>query len=436
MNGNERNVTGRLQVMQYSQNMTAEKADVLNVEYINTLTKDTNPDSEWSKAIKELADNTQMTADSYVVSFKGAEYETKRINLGLQEIPERDVEITNQVDSIVVRLSSGRPLVNWRYGQGYASENVQEIKNELFSIYMDKEIMQGATIEVTYRIDVSNIGEVDKLWNYVYYATPEEQRNWYNTLTGEDVSLEEIEAKLLETVPIKISKIYSYFDNLVFRAQDNNKWEIVKEKVETNDAGVVQRDEYGHLKFIEVSEDNTDNNFGNDDIFSGTTLRDGSVVWTEVDTASSDFAILDRNKNRVGKYSVVETTSLKGIEIYPNKSVEVRDGIECSTLGTYLVLSKTLSAEDMQAEDALSYRNYVEIVETASDTGRRDYNGAEGNFTGDGNLDNLTSENDIDAAERVIILPPFGDTKIMIGIIVAGLVILGVGVIFIKKKIV
>ena len=438
MNGNEINVSGRLQVMQYSQIMNAERADVLNVEYINTLTKDMNRDSEWSKAIKKLADNTQMTADSYVVSFKGLDNTTKIVNLGLQEIPERDVEITNEVESIVVRLSSGRPLVNWSYKQERPSENVQEIKNELFSIYMDKEIMQGATIEVTYRIHVSNIGEIDKLWNYVYYATPEEQRNWYNNLTGKDASIEEIQSAdgpLFKTVPIKISKIYSYFDNLVFRAQDNNKWEVINKTVDVNDIGEVRRDEYGHLVF---KGDNDENIFDNGDLVSNDrdNIRKERVVWTEVDTENLDnLEILDRNKERVGKYSVVETTSLKDIDIYPNKSVEVRDGKGYSTLGTYLVLSKTLSAEDMQAEDALSYRNYVEIISTASDTGRRDYNGAEGNFTGNGNLDNLTAENDIDAAERVIILPPFGDTKIMIGIIVGVLVTLGIGIIFIKKKV-
>lgn len=434
MQGNERNVTGRLEVMQFSQNMDAETADVLNVEYINTLTKDTNSESAWSKAIKELASKTQMTADSYVVSFEGVYDAIKNLNLGLQEIPERDVEITNEVDSIVVRLSTGRPLVSWQYGQNVPAENVQEIKNELFSIYMDKEIMQGATIEVTYRIHVSNIGEVDKLINYVKYATPEEQRNWYNALTGENIQLEELDAKLSETVPIRITKLYSYYDNLVFRAQDNNRWEIVNQNVKENSDSMdgLQRDQFGHLEF--TKEENNNNNFGNENI---STDRDARVIWTEVDTTDEDnLEILDRNKERIQNYRVVETTSLKDIELYPNKSDEVVDGQAYSTVGTYLVLSKTLSAEDMQAEDALSYRNYVEIISTASDTGRRDYNGAEGNFTGDGTLDNLTSENDIDAAERVIILPPFGENKIIIGIIIAAIVILGVGVIFIKKKVV
>ena len=375
-----------------------------------------------------------MTADSYVVSFEGVYDAIKNLNLGLQEIPERDVEITNEVDSIVVRLSTGRPLVSWQYGQNVPAENVQEIKNELFSIYMDKEIMQGATIEVTYRIHVSNIGEVDKLINYVKYATPEEQRNWYNALTGENIQLEELDAKLSETVPIRITKLYSYYDNLVFRAQDNNRWEIVNQNVKENSDSMdgLQRDQFGHLEF--TKEENNNNNFGNENI---STDRDARVIWTEVDTTDEDnLEILDRNKERIQNYRVVETTSLKDIELYPNKSDEVVDGQAYSTVGTYLVLSKTLSAEDMQAEDALSYRNYVEIISTASDTGRRDYNGAEGNFTGDGTLDNLTSENDIDAAERVIILPPFGENKIIIGIIIAAIVILGVGVIFIKKKVV
>ena len=435
MNGKQRTFQGRLEVMQYSQNMDAKTAHSLNIEYIYNLDKDNVPDSEWSKAVKKLANETQMTADSYVVSFAGLDNETKKINLGLQEIPKRDIEVTNEVDSIVVRLSTGRPLVSWNAEQNVPAENVQEIKNELFSIYMDKEIMQGATIEVTYRIHVSNIGEVDRLINYVYYATPEEQRNWYNALTGENIQLEELDTKLIETVPIRVTKLYSYFDNLVFRAQDNNRWEIEYKNVEKDANGVVRDRDSGHLKFTPEQNSNN-NNFGNENI---STDRKDRVIWTEVDTTDKDnLEILDKNKDKIPNYyQIVETTSLEGIELYPNESYEVEhseDTGKYSTVGTYLVLSKTLSAEDMQAEDALSYRNYVEIISTASDTGRRDFNSAEGNF--EGVLDEHNTENDIDAAERVIILPPFGENKIIIGIVIAAIVILGVGVIFIKKKVV
>lgn len=147
---------------------------------------------------------------------------------------------------------------------------------------------------------------------------------------------------------------------------------------------------------------------------------------------------MNRNIERIEQYSVIETTSLNGIELYPNNAKEVIDNLAdnsktrpISTVCTYLVLSKTLSQEDMSKKDALNYRNYVEIINTSSGTGRRDYNGAEGNFTGDGSLNEniLVGENDIDNAERITILPPFGDKKIAFGVILIILSIIGAGIV-------
>ena len=431
MQGNLRTVTGRLEVMKYSQNTTPDIADVLNIEYIKTLDQDFSENSALSKAIKELANHTEMTADSYEVSmdFSDKVGTEKVLNLGLQEIPERDVEVTNQVDNIVIKLSNGEKLIDWKAGN---NKNVQEIKDKLFSIYMDEEIMQGATIEVTYRINISNIGDVDTLYAYAQYATDEEKRNWYTALTGENVPLSEnINDVLLKTETVKISKIYSYYDNLIFRAENNNHWEIINKTVEKDESLNVRRDELTkHLLYV------NENNL----YTSKVNVRDEKAVWSKV----TNLETLDRNKERISNYFVVETTSLKDIELYPNKSKEVIDNLNSnnnsrpiSTVCTYLVLSKTLSAKDMEDEDALNYKNYVEIINTLSNTGRRDYNGAEGNFTGDGTLDpnELVSENDIDDAERIIILTPFGDKKIMISLIVTVLIILGLGIIFIKKKV-
>lgn len=431
MQGNLKTVTGRLEVMKYSQNMTPETADTLNIEYMKTLDQDLSEDSELSNAIKKHANYTQMTADSYEISmdFSDKSDIEKILNLGLQEIPERNIEVTNQVDNIVVKLANGRKIIDMNMG---LNQNVQEIKDKLFNIYMDEEIMQGATIEVTYRINISNIGDVDTLYSYVEYATEEEKRNWYTALTGESVpNGVDINEILLKSETVKISKLYSYYDNLIFRAEDNNKWEIINKTVETDDALNARRDPLtNHLVYL-----NEDNLYD-----SRVNIRDERVVWNKV----KDLEVLDRNEERINKYPVVETTSLKDIELYPNKSKEVIDNLNSnsssrpvSTLCTYLVLSKTLSAKDMEAKDALNYKNYVEIISTSSNTGRRDYNGAEGNFTGDATLDanKLVSENDIDDAERIIILTPFGDKKIMIGLIISVLLILGIGIIFIKKKI-
>jgi len=109
--------------------------------------------------------------------------------------------------------------------------------------------------------------------------------------------------------------------------------------------------------------------------------------------------------------------------------------------------SKVISAEDMNTNGALNYKNYVEIISTYSNTGRRGFNNitgfnihnntAEGNFSGNERLKEniLLKEMDTDKAEVVNILPPFGNKKLMIGIIIIYLIVLGAFIIFIKRKI-
>jgi len=478
-----RTVDGRVEVMKYSQVIDSKIADELNLgymknlwEYIDNLSNKERATEEVQKQITDLtnristfANKTKMTANSYKVSFKGDDYiERKTLNLGLQEIPERKVEMTNQVDRIVIRLANGEKIIDWS-PNATDVKNVQEIVDRRFSIYMDEEIMQGATVEVIYKINISNIGEVDTLYNYIQYAPIEgqtdkeyDQIDFYKDITGKTATRDNITDLLWQTETIEISKVYSYYDDLIFRAEDNNKWEILNKTVENYDKdkyngetvvkanGMIRdregnllykRDNYNHLIF---SSENT--------LSDGRlNVRDKSLMWTSV----KNLDVVERNRNNVeNNYLVVETTSLQGIELYPNVSSEVRktaQGLKnnsntvtnnspISTVCTYLVLSKVLSAEDMNIDGALDYINFAEIVETVSNTGRRAYNGIEGNFTGEkvsdeNEVPSLVSEDDIDAAERIVIMPPFGDKKIMIGLIVAAMAVLGVGVIFIKKKV-
>jgi len=80
----------------------------------------------------------------------------------------------------------------------------------------------------------------------------------------------------------------------------------------------------------------------------------------------------------------------------------------------------------------LEYNNYVELIETQSITGRRDYEGKVANYQ----PIEVIEERDTDKAELVQILQPFGDKKIYYVLIATCSVILTAGIIFIKRKVI
>ena len=95
-----------------------------------------------------------------------------------------------------------------------------------------------------------------------------------------------------------------------------------------------------------------------------------------------------------------------------------------------LVLTQLITPEN--TDDDLTYNNMVEIVKTSNTAGRRMAYSVVGNQ--DQTLDNA-SEVDASAAERVVILPPFGQTPIyyVLGGIIG--IILIAGIVFIIRKV-
>lgn len=344
--------------------------------------------------------------------------------------------------------------------------------------------MQGATITVTYRVSVSNIGDVDNLYSYLKYAIyspikypgdPDTIPDWYNKLTGNNISASEsgdLVGFLMKTIPMEVTKLYSYYDNLMFRAEDNSKMPVDGLSVQTpTDNSSVSRYSdptsgpvtgeliYGSsakldtttgtlpsTKWDKVEETDATKNLSNNNMFM---KNSKSISPRDLLFGSSYNA-----DNQTGEYSIVETQSLGSIKLYPNKSMEVQGDVskgipggQASTVQTYLQLSKTLSSQDVDVQDILNYSNFAEIVGAYSITGRRDYNGHEGTFAGasyftkstalDSNGNPAGGERDTDAAEKIIILPPFGDDKWRIPYAILGgcVVILAGGIIFIKRKI-
>ena len=194
--------TRRWQINEYSE-MTYKKGTILDVEGIDKLTG-----QERINRIEELANTTYMTSISEEVEFAASNVGADKIhevNQALVERPRARLELTEEIAGIKVMLSDGTVIIDTEKG---LSKNVMglDIPDANVSVYMDEEIMQGATVEVTYKLCVSNTGEVDRLSNY-------------------------FEGESDDTITTTAKVIYAYINqNMVYREDTEQKditWEVI-----------------------------------------------------------------------------------------------------------------------------------------------------------------------------------------------------------------
>lgn len=215
LEGNQENPetgTRRWQINEYS-DMTYKKGTVLDVEGIAQITDSKTRNDR----IKELAETTYMKAETKEVEFSAnniGKDKIHEVNQALVERPTARLELTEEITGIKVTLSDGTVIIDTSKG---LSKNVMglEIPNAPVSVYMDEEIMQGATVEVTYKLNVENTGEIDRLSNY---------------FEGESDS----------TITSTAKVIYTYINqNMVYR-EDNQTGDVtwtVTEPKETDENG-------------------------------------------------------------------------------------------------------------------------------------------------------------------------------------------------------
>ena len=104
-------------------------------------------------------------------------------------------------------------------------ENRVEKEKPPISVYLDEELMQGATVKVKYKIKIRNTGEIDKIGNYFQY---EEETEEYK--------------RAQETITTSAATVFSYKNpNWVFRVEDQTTeegesksiWELLDKVEET-----------------------------------------------------------------------------------------------------------------------------------------------------------------------------------------------------------
>lgn len=345
----------------------------------------------------ELAKNTYMIAETGVIVME-VEYNTqsnlengnpsyplKDIDFGLTERPKAQLETDKSITNIKLTLANGNILfdvnktadnVIWKdheeynlgskkkdgkyeeyYGKSgknrysYRQEVdklVNKNDNGLIQLTMDEELMHGATIQITYKVKVTNVGETDYVGQNFYYK---------GTATGT------VSTTTANTVIDYIA------NNLQFAENNYNAgWKVVSKADLTNQ------------NLVNSNLTEQINKFNN-------------VIKTE----GSDL-----------------DTPLK-----PGDQTEKT-----------LVLTQLITTEN--TDDDLTYSNLVEIAKTSNTLGRRMAYSTVGNQNPTANK---PSEVDSSMAEKVIILPPFGEVHIyyILGAVIA--IMLAGGITLIIRKV-
>ena len=443
-------IHGRTAVMNYSkQNITNHIAEVLASPYETPTYNDKKYDQDaMNELINELMQKTYMTAETGVIAVEfeydrqqsdglkntennetnssknykaesnryNGKYELKNIDFGLVERPKAQLEIDKSISNIKVTLANNSAPIDvnkagdnviWKdhteYGlnqkaaetllggyktleenkkiyenyYGTASKNrysYREIVNDivkgtdkgLIQLTMDEELMHGATIEITYKVKVTNVGEVDYEGQKFYYL-------------GDSTGANQVTTTANQVIDYVANNLQFYEDNVINKGWTvANREDLMKELTDQEKETLTKEEKEKSIK---------------------------GLVNTKLGTSLSKFN------------NIIVTLGLNE-KLEPGHSTEKT-----------LILTQLITPENKS--DDLTYNNIVEIVKTSNTVGRRMA------YSVVGNQDPRAEAAEVDSsrAERVIILPPFGERHIYYILAATIAIILIGGITLIIKKV-
>lgn len=321
-------------------------------------------------------------------------FSIENIDFGVIERPRQSIDVTKRAKSMKMTLANGQVIADAKIvekdGKLQLEQQVKGViytepsdknnpKNGQIKAEIDNELIQGSKVEIEYEIKVQNNSEIDY-----------DSERYY--CYGEKVG---------EIVKIKASGVYDYLDNTMIANDENTEW--VTKTIENYNEEVSKptiMEEY--FKYQSSSIDSSGN----------TEIR----VWYEefkeqYATAIKNWKITEIKEAR--KKKLVDKTILYNADL----EKEIAPG---ESKNASLTASKILTNTD-----EIELNNDIEITETTRNT-----------RTGRKVTPKYTSL--YDRGETVTITTPTGENKnyILITIVaISFFVILGTGIVFIKKKI-
>ncbi|HAB67241.1 MAG TPA: hypothetical protein DCE23_07730, partial [Firmicutes bacterium] len=333
------------------------------------------------------------------------------VDFGITERARQEVAIDKRIESVKLTLANGQVILNATYNDtkgklevvtGTAKTVVQHGYNEskwhngMLWAELDSELIQGAQLEVTYKIIVSNNSEID------YHS---EEYYVYGPGYGERED---------DLIKQKTSGVYDYLDKTMSFDSEKQETEIDVIKESDYKQNVTHELIEGYLKKYSYSE--TDENgvlrqIVGYDHYSDEWKKVIDECWKNSTTITEKLT-----ESILSDKTILEIKALEGIELSPPKGENRED----STKSVLLYTSKVLTSTD---EIAIDNDTEITRVERTPAAGRKV---------------TITSSIVYNRGETVIITPPTGDDKNYLPYIILGItafIILGAGVVFIKKKV-
>ena len=340
---------------------------------------------------------TTTTTTTFDDKFIPEGYNVENVDFGIVERPRQSLDISKRIKTFKVTLAKGQVIVDATIDDDgnlvgttnniiYMKPGTTSPINGKLWLQLDSELLAGAKVQVGYKITVANNSEKD-------FAN----KNYY--MYGEDYS---------NPITITPSGVYDYLEGMEMdSSKDNKNWEIVSEQKYVSEyTGPTIVEEY----FIDERSSNIDEDGNLIEKYSWKTSREIYEEFREEWTGSMTTTSLDKEAIRQEK--------LKNKVILHNAELEkpITAG-ESNEADLY-------TAVDLGNSDEIDLNNDVEItkVEKNPYTGR-----------------DITTYNSIlvNSGEEITITPPTGENNnyiLIITTVAVALVILGVGVILIKKK--
>lgn len=320
-------------------------------------------------------------------------YKLENLDFGLVERPKSQLELTVELANVKVILSNGQILFdasgqatnvmwiakdkNTSYYEGNFMKipTVRTYNNGQIVVTMDKEIMHGATVQLTYKFAIKNIGEVDYYDTKFYYLGVEDRPYTSSTVNIADTNI----------VTTSANTVISYVGTQL-----------------TDDGNATRN----NLQF----------------------MKDSNEEWDVIsmDEIMRENLIDERNWEDAKKYATI----IKTDKLNP-KLIPILVNEEKGTTTSKVMLVETITPQT--SDDDRTYNCMAEIIKTNNDVGRKMAYSVVGNQS----PVKQPQEVDSDSAENMVILPPFGQNTMyyVLGTIVGIILIIGVvGVILVIKR--
>ncbi len=420
-------------------------------------------------------------------------YTVRNIDFGLEERSETVVQLDKEIESIRVLNNTGLPILIADYiieydttydvntgkasikpkvrlnpETAYGTDNLQALNKDeergiqnFRYINYDTSMAQSLTLSVTYKFNIFNLGEVDRigylyeerfdnpdtirdlaakvgeqrytLVNGNYEKTPNADGNRYGDIYGwylgrvyyKGNKLSQNAMNQDKIVETRVDQLIDYIDNDGGFEQANNtgvnaSWkpttieELYENKVLSEDVYTVGTD--GVRRIYDSKETSYETNLQSNIILS----LDEKVDMTQDTMNNRDFVV------RTVPYAIEATNANVDNKVY--------------TTGLKMVMSRSIDSQIN--DDNAAFDNVAEIVRLDNTAGRRDVRTVAGNIAPKlGEFDQGAEERDGSATELITFSPPTGlserqqyNLTIAIGCLI-GMTILVVGIVLIKKKV-